>query len=98
MVHLPEGKDVVVDSKVSLSAYERYANAEDATERDMALAEHVQAVRAHIKGLSGKDYADLSGLRSLDFVLLFMPIEAAFMAAFQHDEKLFSDASRPASW
>lgn len=92
IVHLPEGKDVVVDSKVSLSAYERYANAEDATERDMALAEHVQAVRAHIKGLSGKDYADLSGLRSLDFVLLFMPIEAAFMAAFQHDEKLFSDA------
>lgn len=92
IVHLPEGKDIVVDSKVSLSAYERYANLEEGSERDIALAEHIQAVRAHIKTLSGKDYADLSGLRSLDFVLLFMPIEAAFMAAFQHDEKLFSDA------
>lgn len=92
IVRLPEGKDIVVDSKVSLSAYERYANLEEGGERDIALAEHIQAVRAHIKSLSGKDYADLTGLRSLDFVLLFMPIEAAFMAAFRHDEKLFSDA------
>jgi DNA recombination protein RmuC len=92
IVRLPEGKDIVVDSKVSLSAYERYANLEEGSERELALAEHIQAVRAHIKSLSGKDYSELTGLRSLDFVLLFMPIEAAFMAAFQHDEKLFSDA------
>lgn len=92
IVHLPEAKDVVIDSKVSLLAYEKYCSAEDDREREAALKAHVQAVREHIKGLSGKDYADLKGLRSLDFVLLFMPIEAAFMAAFQADEKLFNDA------
>lgn len=92
VVRLPEGKAIVVDSKVSLSAYERYANQEDGSERDTALSEHIQAVRAHVKSLSRKDYADLIGPQALDFVLMFMPIEAAFVAAFQHDEKLFSDA------
>lgn len=92
IVRLPDNKDVVIDSKVSLNAYERYCASEDDTERAEALKQHVEAVRAHIKGLSGKDYSSLKGLRSLDFVLLFMPIEAAFMAAFQGDEKLFNDA------
>ncbi|TAN53152.1 MAG: DNA recombination protein RmuC [Methylococcaceae bacterium] len=92
VVHLPEGKDIVVDSKVSLSAYERYANLDDGPEREQALSEHVLAVRNHVKSLRDKDYAELTGLRSLDFVLMFMPIEAAFVTAFQHDEKLFSDA------
>lgn len=92
IVRLPDNKDVVIDSKVSLNAYERYCTAENESERGEALKQHVEAVRAHIKGLSGKDYSSLKGLRSLDFVLLFMPIEAAFMAAFQGDEKLFNDA------
>lgn len=92
IVRLPDNKDVVIDSKVSLNAYERYCSSEDDAERAEALKQHVEAVRAHIKGLSGKDYSSLKGLRSLDFVLLFMPIEAAFMAAFQGDEKLFNDA------
>ncbi len=92
IVRLPENKDVVIDSKVSLLAYEKFCSTEDDHEREAALKAHVQAVREHIKGLSGKDYSDLKGLRSLDFVLLFMPIEAAFMAAFQADEKLFNDA------
>ena len=92
IVRLPEDKDVVIDSKVSLLAYERYCSAEDEQERIQALKEHAEAVRTHIKGLSAKDYSSLKGLRSLDFVLLFMPIEAAFMAAFQADEKLFNDA------
>ena len=92
IIRLPEDKDVVIDSKVSLVAYERYCSTEDDGERIDALKEHTEAVRNHIKGLSGKDYASLKGLRSLDFVLLFMPIEAAFMAAFQADEKLFTDA------
>ncbi|OHX34327.1 recombinase RmuC [Methylomonas sp. LWB] len=92
IVRLPDNKDVVIDSKVSLNAYERYCSSEDDAERSEALKQHVEAVRAHIKGLSGKDYSSLKGLRSLDFVLLFMPIEAAFMAAFQGDEKLFNDA------
>lgn len=92
IVRLPEEKDIVVDSKVSLVAYERYSSAEEETERANAITEHVHAVRTHIKNLSSKDYTSLKGLRSLDFVLLFMPIEAAFMAAFQHDETLFADA------
>lgn len=92
IIRLPEEKDVVVDSKVSLVAYETYCSTEDEQEQIDALKAHTKAVRDHIKGLSNKDYSALKGLRSLDFVLLFMPIEAAFMAAFQADEKLFSDA------
>lgn len=92
IIRLPEEKDVVIDSKVSLLAYERYCSTEDDTEKALAIKAHVDAVRNHIKLLSDKDYASLQGLRSLDFVLLFMPIESAFMAAFQADEKLFNDA------
>lgn len=92
IVRLPEDKDVVIDSKVSLNAYERYCSAEDEQERILALKQHTEAVREHIKGLSNKDYSGLKGLRTLDFVLLFMPIEAAFIAAFQADERLFTDA------
>ncbi len=92
IVRLPEDKDVVIDSKVSLLAYERYCSAEDEQERMLALKQHTEAVREHIKGLSNKDYSGLKGLRTLDFVLLFMPIEAAFIAAFQADERLFTDA------
>ena len=92
VVHLPEEKDIVIDSKVSLVAWTEYVAAEDDAAREQALKAHVQAVRNHIATLSAKDYAHLPGLRSLDFVLMFMPIEAAFMAAFQHDDKLFGDA------
>ncbi|MGZ8213778.1 MAG: DNA recombination protein RmuC [Methylosarcina sp.] len=92
IVRLPENKDVVIDSKVSLVAYERYCSADEDQERMTALYQHIEAVRDHLKGLSCKDYSALNGLRSLDFVLLFMPIEAAFIAAFQADERLFTDA------
>jgi len=92
IIRLPGDKDVVVDSKVSLVAYERYCSTEDDGERIKALKEHSLAVRQHIKGLSEKDYSSLKGLRSLDFVLLFIPIESAFIAAFQADEKVFADA------
>lgn len=92
IIRLPEHKDVVVDSKVSLLAYEQYCSAENNEQQMRALKAHTAAVRAHIKSLSDKDYSSLKGLRSLDFVLLFMPIEAAFLAAFQADETLFADA------
>jgi DNA recombination protein RmuC len=92
IVRLPEDKDVIIDSKVSLLAYERYCSTEDDLERATALKHHTLAVREHIKILSGKDYFGLKGLRTLDFVLLFIPIEAAFVAAFQADEGLFTDA------
>ena len=92
IVRLPEDKDIIIDSKVSLLAYERHCSTEDDAERIAALKQHTEAVRTHIKSLSSKDYSGLKGLRSLDFVLLFMPIEAAFIAAFQADERLFTDA------
>jgi DNA recombination protein RmuC len=92
IVHLPEGKDIVIDSKVSLLDWTGYVAAEDEVGRERALRAHVQAVRNHINSLSNKSYTELKGVRSLDFVLMFMPIEAAFMAAFQHDDKLFGDA------
>ena len=92
IVHLPEGKDIVIDSKVSLVSWERYVNGSDEGERTRALADLVKAIREHLASLGGKNYADLGGIRSLDFVIMFMPIEAAFVAAFQHDDQLFASA------
>ncbi|MCZ6501101.1 MAG: DNA recombination protein RmuC [Gammaproteobacteria bacterium] len=92
VVHLPEGRDVVIDSKVSLNAYERYCSAEDDIERAESLKLHIQSLRSHIKQLGAKDYHNLDGLRTLDFVLLFVPIEAAFSLAVQTSNDLFSDA------
>ncbi|MCF8055351.1 MAG: DNA recombination protein RmuC [Desulfocapsa sp.] len=92
IVHLPEGKDIIIDSKVSLIHYNEYVNGSDEREQQAALKAHVQSVSNHIKALSEKDYTSLKELRSLDFVLMFMPIDAAFMAAFQQDEQLFSTA------
>ncbi|MGY8840530.1 DNA recombination protein RmuC [Candidatus Njordibacter sp. Uisw_039] len=94
VVHMPENKDVVVDSKVTLVAYERYQSAEDDTERNAALAEHLASVKAHIKGLSGKSYESAEGVSSLDYVLLFIPIESAYMLALQADPDLFVSAMK----
>jgi len=91
LVHLPDEKDIVVDSKVSLVAYERYMNAEDDESRQIARREHILSVRSHIKGLSEKKYEELTGLRSLDFVLLFMPIESAYMLALEEDSNFFNE-------
>lgn len=92
LVHLPDEKDIVIDSKVSLVAYEHYINAEDEGEKQSALKQHVSSVRAHIKGLSEKKYEELTGLKSLDFVLLFMPIEGAYMLALENDANFFQEA------
>ncbi|EKF75196.1 hypothetical protein A11A3_04430 [Alcanivorax hongdengensis A-11-3] len=92
IVHLPEGKDVVIDAKVSLVAYERLSSAEGPEERDQALRDHLLSLRSHIKGLDAKDYSGLAGIRSLDFVLLFIPVEGAFMTAMEQDASLYTDA------
>ncbi|MBD5803036.1 DNA recombination protein RmuC [Azoarcus sp. Aa7] len=92
VIHLPEDRHLVVDAKVSLTAYEDYASAEDEGERNAAAKRHLDSVRAHIKGLSERNYQDLYGLKSLDFVLMFVPIEPAFMLAVTHDRELFMDA------
>lgn len=92
VVHLPDSRNLVIDSKVSLVAYQQFATEEDDTLRAEALKQHVEAVRNHIRSLSEKDYSQLHGLHSPDFVFLFMPIEPAFVAAFQQDENLFAEA------
>lgn len=90
IVHLPNEKDVVIDSKVSLVAYERYFNSDDDRVRQQALAEHIQSLRAHIRDLGRKNYHNLNGVRTLDYVLLFIPLEPAFLLAVDKDPELIS--------
>jgi len=92
IVHLPEGRDIVIDAKVSLVDYERYFHAGDEETKAQCLRQHLSSLRAHIKGLSGKDYESLEGVNSLDFVLIFVPVEAAFMVALDHDPEMMRDA------
>ena len=92
IVYLPEGKQVVIDSKVSLSAYERYSSANDQEKKDSALKDHLLSLNNHIRDLGSKSYEDISEIKSLNYVLLFIPIESAFMLAVQSDAELFSKA------
>ena len=92
VINLPDSKHIIVDSKVSMIAYERAVNAESEEERQRHVKEHLLSIRAHIKGLSEKHYQTASKLNSPDFVLLFIPIEASFGVAIQEDQELFSFA------
>jgi len=93
VIKLPENKNLVVDSKVSLLDYERFSSAETDEERAAYLKSHIRSLRAHVKGLGEKNYHQLyGGSGSPDFVLLFVPIEPAFSLAIQHDAELFNDA------
>jgi DNA recombination protein RmuC len=91
VVFLPEEKHIVIDSKVSLVAYEKLVNAED-DDRDVLIKQHVNSIKAHITGLSGKNYQDLYQINSPEFVLLFVPIESSFAIAVQYDQELFDFA------
>ncbi|MCS2164250.1 DNA recombination protein RmuC [Scandinavium manionii] len=92
IVRLPQGKDVVIDAKMTLVAYERYFNAEDDYTREAALQEHIASVRNHIRLLGRKDYQQLPGLRSLDYVLMFIPVEPAFLLALDRQPELITEA------
>ncbi len=92
IIHLPQQKDIVIDSKVSLVAYERFMSAESPAEKEAALKNHLASINAHIKGLSEKKYENLEGVHTLDFILLFMPIEGAFLLALEQDGSFFSRA------
>lgn len=92
IVHLPGDREVIIDSKVSLVAYERYANAEDDEARAAALKDHLQSVRNHVKTLSNKNYPDLLNGKTLDFVFMFVPVESAFIEAVRNDVSLYDDA------
>ncbi|QNF16911.1 DNA recombination protein RmuC [Aeromonas jandaei] len=88
IVHLPQEKDIIIDAKVSLTAYERWYNAEDELEKAVALKEHVASVRNHIRELGRKDYQQLPGVRTLDYVLMFVAVEPAFLTAMEADPSL----------
>ncbi|QTF06678.1 DNA recombination protein RmuC [Brenneria izadpanahii] len=92
VVRLPQGKDVVIDAKMSLVAYERYFNSDDEAERLAALNDHLLSVRGHIRLLGSKDYQQLPGLRSLDYVLMFIPVEPAFLVAIDRQPELINEA------
>ncbi|MEX1032232.1 MAG: DNA recombination protein RmuC [Cellvibrionaceae bacterium] len=92
IVRLPENKDIVIDAKVSLVGYETFCSAENEEEKAQALRSHITSLRGHIDELSKKNYEKLDTIRSLDFVFIFVPIEAAFMLALQHEPGLFNYA------
>lgn len=92
VIHLPDSKNLIVDSKVSLIAYERYNSADTKEEQDKFLKEHIASVRSHVKGLSGKNYQNLYNIGSPDFVLMFIPIEPAFSLAVGNDDGLYHEA------
>jgi DNA recombination protein RmuC len=92
IVHLPEGKEIIIDSKVSLIAYERYVRAEEETDKEQAVKDHLLSINAHLKGLESKKYDELPGVKSLDFVLMFIPVESAFMLAIEKDNEIFRKA------
>ncbi len=90
VVKLPENKHIIIDSKVSLLAYEAFVNTEDVEKRPVLLKQHVESIKNHIKGLSDKNYQNATLFDTPDFVLLFMPIESAFSVAIQYDADLFN--------
>jgi DNA recombination protein RmuC len=92
VIHLPEDRHLVIDAKASLLAYEEWAHADDEAVRAGAQRRHLDSVRQHIKGLAERNYQQLYALQSLDFVLMFVPIEPAFMLAVTADNQLYSDA------
>lgn len=92
VVHLPDARDLVIDAKVSLVAWERWCSAADDASRAMEMKAHVASLRAHVAGLAERRYADLPGVRSVDFVLMFVPVEAAFVEATRADDEIYLHA------
>jgi DNA recombination protein RmuC len=92
IIYLPEGKHIIVDAKVSIVAYNDYANAENEVAKSAALKRHIISIRSHLKDLSSKSYQDLNQLNTLDYVIMFVPVEPAFMLALAEDGELWQEA------
>jgi DNA recombination protein RmuC len=92
VIRLPESKHLVIDSKVSITAYTRYMQADDDATKTAELNSHVLSIKQHIQGLSAKNYQDLYGVGSIDFVLMFIPVEPAFLAAMRHAPDIYQEA------
>lgn len=92
IIHLPENKHLIIDSKVSLIGYDKFYNAEIETEETIGLKQHLLSIKKHIKDLGSKNYSELYGINSPDYVLMFVPIEPALMVALQNDQNLYLEA------
>lgn len=92
VIHLPDNKKMIIDSKVSLTAYEHYVNSDDEQEKEQALKEHIASLNRHVIQLSEKKYEDIYEIESPDFVLLFVPVEPAFAIAINKDNQLYNKA------
>ena len=90
IIDLPDNKNLIIDSKVSLSAYEQYANSEDELKKQVLLKQHLESIKKHIKDLAGKDYPNLYSINTPDYVLMFVPIEPALTLALQEDGEIFN--------
>ena len=90
IIDLPDNKNLIIDSKVSLSAYEQFANSEDELKKQVLLKQHLESIKKHIKDLAGKDYPNLYSINTPDYVLMFVPIEPALTLALQEDGEIFN--------
>ena len=90
IIDLPDEKNLIIDSKVSLSAYEQYVNSEDELKKQVLLKQHLESIKKHIKDLAGKDYPNLYSINTPDYVLMFVPIEPALTLALQEDVEIFN--------
>jgi DNA recombination protein RmuC len=94
VIHLPQGRELIVDSKVSLTAYDEYCAGENDLVRENSIERHIVSIRQHIRELSQQDYQLLYGVKSVDYVVMFVPIESALALGISHDSKLLEDASK----
>lgn len=92
IVHLPDNRDLIIDAKTSLLAYERFVNAEDESTKAEYLAAHLDSIKLHVEGLSRKNYERLKEVNTLDFIFMFMPIEGALAVALEHDSSIYDNA------
>ncbi|WMY95738.1 MAG: DNA recombination protein RmuC [Arsenophonus sp.] len=91
IIHLPKNKDIIIDAKMSLTAYERYFNSENEEQKTIALQEHILSVKNHIKALGKKEYHELNGLKTLDYVLMFIPLEPAYLITLRKAPELIEE-------
>ncbi len=92
VVHLPDNRDLIIDAKTSLVAYERFVNAGDDATKALHLTTHLNSIRAHVEGLANKNYERLKEVNTLDFIFMFMPIEGALAVALEHDSSIYDNA------
>ena len=94
IIHLPQDRKIIIDSKVSLTAYETFASATEIEQKEQAFKSHLHSVKKHIQDLSNKNYHSIPELKSLDFTLMFIPIEPAFYLILQRQDSLYQEALR----